>query len=338
MGRVRDGRFVSVGGYTFERMSESDGDPHAAAAAVDAITLATRQENAAGARRLGAIGDLWALRAPDDDIEKRYWAIDGYTGLVVEVAAALGISRKRAQAQVDRAVTLRTRLPKVAAIYAKGLIDAVMVAMIVARTDLIIDDDVAGQVDADLAAKIVAWGRLSKPKMEQRIDAIIAASDQAGVHQPKPPSQARYLDIRACGPGAASICGTVDAATAAVLDAAIDDLAKSVCRNDPRSHDQRRAAAIDALARGQRLACQCDNPDCPAAAAAMGELPAQTVGTRAVIHVIAGPKTLAGQAPGFLPGYGQIPAEQVARLAEGATIREVWFPRDRGGFLMPLPA
>ncbi|TDK84408.1 DUF222 domain-containing protein, partial [Mycolicibacterium mucogenicum] len=153
MGRVRDGRFVSVGGYTFERMSELDGDPHAAAAAVDAITLATRQENAAGARRLGAIGDLWALRAPDDDIEKRYWAIDGYTGLVVEVAAALGISRKRAQAQVDRAVTLRTRLPKVAAIYAKGLIDAVMVAMIVARTDLIIDDDVAGQVDADLAAK-----------------------------------------------------------------------------------------------------------------------------------------------------------------------------------------
>ncbi|WP_166428211.1 DUF222 domain-containing protein, partial [Mycolicibacterium mucogenicum] len=134
-------------------MSELDGDPHAAAAAVDAITLATRQENAAGARRLGAIGDLWALRAPDDDIEKRYWAIDGYTGLVVEVAAALGISRKRAQAQVDRAVTLRTRLPKVAAIYAKGLIDAVMVAMIVARTDLIIDDDVAGQVDADLAAK-----------------------------------------------------------------------------------------------------------------------------------------------------------------------------------------
>ncbi|RUP29709.1 MAG: DUF222 domain-containing protein, partial [Mycolicibacterium sp.] len=124
MGRVRGSRFVSVGGYTFERMSELDGDPHAAAAAVDAITLATRQENAAGARRLGAIGDLWALRAPDDDIEKRYWAIDGYAGLVVEVAAALGVSRKRAQAQVDRAVMLRTRLPKVAAIYAKGLIDA----------------------------------------------------------------------------------------------------------------------------------------------------------------------------------------------------------------------
>jgi len=307
-------------------MSESISDPHAAAAAVDAITLASREENAAGARRLAAIGDLWELRAPDDDIEKRYWAIDGYAGLIVEVAAALGMSRKRAQAQVDRAVMLRTRLPKVAAVYAKGLIDAVMVAMIVARTDLIIDDDVAQRVDADLAAKIAAWGRLSKPKMEQRIDAIIAASDQAGVHPPKPPSQARYLDIRACGPGTASVNGVVDAATAAVLDAALDDLAKGVCKADPRSHDQRRAAAIDALARGGRLRCECGQDDCPAAAP--GELPAPTVGTRAVIHVITGPCSPDGGAEGFLPGYGQIPAEQVERLADGAVIRQVDLPPD----------
>ncbi|MFL0243681.1 DUF222 domain-containing protein, partial [Mycobacterium sp. SMC-17] len=309
-------------------MSETISDPLAAAAAVDAITLASREENAAGARRLAAIGDLWELRAPDDDIEKRYWAIDGYAGLIVEVAAALGMSRKRAQAQVDRAVMLRTRLPKVAAVYAKGLIDAVMVAMIVARTDLIIDDDAAQRVDADLAAKIVAWGRLSKPKMEQRIDAIIANADQAGVHPPKPPSQARYLDIRACGPGAASVTGVVDAATAAVLDAAIDALAKGVCKHDPRSHDQRRAAAIDALARGGRLRCECGQHDCPAAAAAAGDLPAPTVGTRAVIHVIATPQAVDGQAPGFLPGYGQIPADQVERLADGATIRQVDLPPD----------
>lgn len=309
-------------------MSEFNGDPHVAAAAVDAIALSTREENAAGARRLAAIGDLWALRAPDGDIEKRYWAIDGYAGLVVEVAAALGVSRKRAQAQVDRAVMLRTRLPKVAAVYAKGLIDAVLVAMIVSRTDLIIDDDVAQQVDADLAEKIVAWGRLSKPKMEQRIDAIIAASDRAGVRPPTPPSQARYLDIRTCGPGAASICGTLDAATAAVLDTALDDLARGVCKDDPRSHDQRRAAAIDALARGARLRCECGQSDCPAVATAVSELPAPTVGTRAVIHVIATPEALDGHAPGFLPGYGQIPADQVERLADGAIIRHVDVPPD----------
>ncbi|WP_236494740.1 hypothetical protein, partial [Staphylococcus aureus] len=40
------------------------------------------------ARRLAAIGELYALRAPDDDVEKQHWVIDGFTGLVVEVAAA----------------------------------------------------------------------------------------------------------------------------------------------------------------------------------------------------------------------------------------------------------
>ena len=82
-------------------MFESHRDPRATAAAVDAITLATREENAAGARRLAAIGELYALRAPDDDVEKQHWVIDGFTGLVVEVAAALGTSRCRARAQVE---------------------------------------------------------------------------------------------------------------------------------------------------------------------------------------------------------------------------------------------
>ena len=138
-------------------------------AAVDAIMAATRQENAAGAARLAAIGELYAVRAPDDDTEKLCWVIDGFGGLVCEVAAALGVSSKRARAQLDRAITLRERLPQVAAIYARGLIDAVMVAMIVSRTDLIIDDAVVHKVDGRLAAKILRWGRLSKPKMEQRI-------------------------------------------------------------------------------------------------------------------------------------------------------------------------
>ena len=44
-------------------------------------------------------------------------------------------------AQVERAVTLRERLPRVAAIYAQGLVDAVLIGMIVSRTDLIIDDE-----------------------------------------------------------------------------------------------------------------------------------------------------------------------------------------------------
>lgn len=301
-------------------MFESHRDPRAAAAAVDAIILATREENAAGARRLAAIGELYALRAPDDDVEKQHWVIDGFTGLVVEVAAALGTSRCRARAQVERAVTLRERLPRVAAIYAQGLVDAVLIGMIVSRTDLIIDDDVAHQVDAELAAKVVRWGRLSKPKMEQRIDAIIGRIDEEAVHGPRPVSQARYLDFRPSGPGAASVCGALDAATAAVVDAALDRLAREVCRDDPRSHDERRAAALKALVTGGRLRCECGLRHCPAAEAE----PATGLGVNAVVHVITTPE----QDTGYLPGYGQIPAEQVEKLAAGATVRQVQTPPD----------
>ncbi|MGX9674243.1 DUF222 domain-containing protein [Mycobacterium sp. HM-7] len=294
----------------------------AAAAAVDAITAATREENAAGARRLTAIGDLYALRAPDDDVERQHWVIDGFTGLVVEVAAALGVSRCRARAQVERAVTLRERLPKVAEIYARGLVDAVLIAMIVSRTDLIIDDEAALQVDAELAAKMVRWGRLSKPKMEQRIDAIIGRIDELAVHGPRPPSQARYLDFRASGPGTASVCGALDAATAAVVDAALDTLARGVCADDPRSHDERRAAALKALATGARLRCDCGLRHCPAADDAERTA---GLGAKAVIHVITNPDA---EAAGYLPGYGQIPAQQVRQLADGASVRPVQTPPD----------
>ncbi|MDR3661295.1 MAG: DUF222 domain-containing protein [Mycobacterium sp.] len=310
-------------------MFESKGIQDPAAAAVDAIALATREENAAGARRLAAIGELYALRAPEYDVDRLNWVIDGFTGLVVEVAAALGVSRCRARAQVERAVTLRERLPKVAQVYAKGLIDAVMVAMIVSRTDLIVDDEVARRVDAELAAKIVRWGRLSKPKMQARIDAIIAGADPAGVHGPRPPTDSRYVEVRSSGPGTASVSANLTAASAAALDAVLDQIAGQVCKNDPRSHDQRRAEAIDALIAGGSLRCACGHTDCPATGpdntTAGGSA---AVGVRAVIHVIAPPAALGGDAPGFLPGFGQIPADQVQALAAGATVRQVATPPD----------
>ena len=295
-------------------------DPDPAVAAVDAIMTTSREENAAGARRLAAIGDLYALRAPEDDIEKQCWVIDGYAGLVVEVAAALGVSRHRAKAQLEKAIALRERLPNVAAVYAKGLVDAVMIAMIITRTDLILDDAVAARVDEQLAAKISRWGRLSLPKMEKRIDGIIASIDPPAVRGPTPATTRPYVDIRPCGPGVATINARVDAATAALLDATLDGLADRVCGNDPRGREQRRAAAIDALSRGRALRCLCGQSDCAAAA----DGPAAS-GARAVIHVVA---TSDDTAPGYLSGYGPIPADQVTALREGAIIRTIITPAD----------
>ena len=295
-------------------------DPHPAVAAVDAIMSTAREENAAGARRLAAIGELYALRAPGDDTDKQCWVIDGYAGLVVEVAAALGVSRHRAKAQLEKAIVLHERLPKVAAVYAEGVVDAVMVAMIVSRVDLIVDDEVACRVDELLAAKISRWGRLSLPKMEKRIDAIIASVDPPAVRGPTSATTSRYVEIRPAGPGVATVNARLDAATAALLDATLDGLADGVCGDDPRSREHRRAAAIDALARGNTLRCLCGRSDCAAA-----QEGSAVMGARAVIHVVASSDDTA---PGYLCGYGQIPAEQVAALRDGALVRNVCAPAD----------
>ena len=78
---------------------------------------------------------------------------------------------------------------------------------------------------------------------------------------------------------------------------------------------------MKALATTGVLACECGDSACGAKS-----LPVPPVGPHAVIHVIAQPATLTGDAPGLLPGFGQISAEQVQALVDHANIRTVQTP------------
>ena len=72
------------------------------AGVVDAMASAAREEAAGCARRLAAIGEFYARRAPEDDTDRQNWAIDGHANVVAEVSAALNISRGRAVGQLSR--------------------------------------------------------------------------------------------------------------------------------------------------------------------------------------------------------------------------------------------
>jgi len=63
---------------------------------VDAMGSAACAENAACGRRLMAIPELYARRAPEEDVDRINWAIDGHANVVAEISAALNISRDRA--------------------------------------------------------------------------------------------------------------------------------------------------------------------------------------------------------------------------------------------------
>ena len=73
--------------------------------------------------------------APEDDVERSCWAIDGHANVVAEISAALNISRGRAAGQLQFAIALRERLPRVAEMLARGAIDLRMMAALVNRRD-----------------------------------------------------------------------------------------------------------------------------------------------------------------------------------------------------------
>ena len=87
-------------------------------------------EAAAAARRLAAIGELVARRCgvgeanPDLVDARSRWACDPWDATAAEIAAALGISARRASSQMYLAQSLRERLHMVNALVQAGQIGA----------------------------------------------------------------------------------------------------------------------------------------------------------------------------------------------------------------------
>jgi hypothetical protein len=103
-----------------------------------------------------------------------------------------------------------------------------------------------------LAEHVIAWGPLSARKVEQAIDAIVDQVDPGALRR------------------------------AVVLKQRVEEMARSVCEDDPRTLGERRSEALAAIAAGiPQLACECGSSEC-AAAARDARRPAT-----AVIHVVA---------------------------------------------------
>ena len=285
---------------------------------------ATRDESTAIAQRLAAVGELDARRAVEL-AETFYWRSDPFEEVAAEVSAAQNISRARAGGQVHFARVLRDRLPAVARVFATGVIDFRMVATIIARTENV-EDEVIAELDEAIARHCIKWMRLSGPKLRDRVDLWVAKFDPAGVRVPPKVDAQRNVQIEAgSSPGMADVWGSLHAADGAALDQRLDALAATVCERDPRTTEQRRADACGTLARGEAtLACQCGTQDCPARSGREDAAAAAS----AVIHLLAEQSTLEGTSdhPGYLPGFGILPAESVRELAATAELKPLRIP------------
>ena len=113
---------------------------------------ATRDESTAIAQRLLAVGELYARRAVEW-AERNLWCTDPCDAVAAEVSAAQNISHARATGQIAYARALRERLPLVAKVFARGVIDFRMVLTIINRTENV-DDEVMPALDAALARHV----------------------------------------------------------------------------------------------------------------------------------------------------------------------------------------
>ncbi|WP_454788166.1 HNH endonuclease signature motif containing protein [Mycolicibacterium lutetiense] len=289
---------------------------------IDRISGAARAESAAIAARLAWIGALDSLRE-QELVDSIFWRTDPFEEVAAEVSAALRISRGRAGTQIHHARVLRDKLPLVAARFAAGDIDYRVVRMIIARTG-IVDSSVWSGLDEELAARAHRWMRLSERQLRDRVDQWIAKLDPNGVRVPPNVDEDRFVQIEPSSPGMASLWANVHAEDGVALSQRLDAVANTVCENDPRTHEQRRADAVGPVARLEaQLPCLCGLPDCPAKQN-------RAAATAAVIHVLAEQATLEGTSddPGYLPGHGILPAESVRDLAGTAKIKPLNMPTE----------
>ena len=284
--------------------------------------VASREENAACARRLEAMGELYARRAPEDDVERTDWAIDGHENVVAEISAELHVSRGRARGQLGYAIDLREKLPRVMGVFKTGVIDMRMVIALVNRVGLITEPTLMARLDAVLAKCAPRWMRLSGPKLEQRVDWWVQRIDPAGRRVPAACPEQRYVEWFPAAAGLVSMCAQLRATDGVALDQRLDALADSVCRDDPRTRAQRQADALGALAAGlTELKCECGSSECTAAH--------RPGGHNVVIHVLAEQPTVTGTGvmPGYVPGFGPLPVSAVRDLAGTAKLKPLNIPQ-----------
>ncbi|MDT7795641.1 MAG: hypothetical protein QOD59_5082, partial [Mycobacterium sp.] len=128
------------------------------AALVDAAGGWARTENAACARKLAVMAELFARRTGLAAGERELWWVDPEAAVGAELGATQNVSAWMALAQAHRGVVLGDRLPKIAALFEAGLISEMLVRAIEYRTALVTDPEAIARVDALLAEQVSAWG------------------------------------------------------------------------------------------------------------------------------------------------------------------------------------
>ena len=211
---------------------------------------AQQAERAAFARQLLAVGRFTLRRMEQTAGEHDIWCVDDWEAIAAEVGAELGISRGRASSQMHYGTTLLERFPALGAVFLAGAVDFRVIAAAIFRTDLLTDTAALATIDAQLAAKAPSWNTLSREKITELVDWLVIELDPDAVRVAKQRDLDRHIEVGPGQNGMAEIWGEVRGPDAAAFDTKLNELAATVCPDDPRTKTQRRTDALSPLALG----------------------------------------------------------------------------------------
>ncbi|MCV7423007.1 DUF222 domain-containing protein [Mycobacterium yunnanensis] len=252
-----------------------------------ALSSWARVENAACAHRVATMAAMLdEAHAASGSADRDQWCLDNLDAVAAHIGAAQNITPGTASHQLLVAVALHDRFPRVAVVFAEGLITYALVKTVVHRGALVVDPDALRALDGLLGEAFGDWEPRSVDKTEKAIDFFVHQVDPQAVRRDETKARGRSVDVRIeeDGSGMATILATLFAHDAKAFEARLRNLAKTVCPADPRTADQLRADAIGAIGT-DRLACLCGNDDCAAAQ--------NPPATGVVVYVIASDETLA---------------------------------------------
>ncbi|MDO0974904.1 DUF222 domain-containing protein [Mycolicibacterium frederiksbergense] len=238
-------------------------------ALISAVTTMTQTEAKAAAQRLALIGEVIARQCDDEDDVVAHQVIDGWAWAQAAVSAACNLNSHGASKQMRIAQALRDRLPGTAALFATGVISARVIDAITWRTHLVVDEDALGLIDTAIAGEAGEYGAHSEKQLIGAVDLWVEKFDPDAVVRSKRAAKDLYVefDDKDDPNGVASFWGRLRITDKKILEQRLNNLADTVCPNDPRRRGELRAAALAALGvvgpALERLACECGDVNRP---------------------------------------------------------------------------
>lgn len=159
-------------------------------------------------------------------------------------------------------------------------------------------------------------------RLTAALDALVYRHDRDAVRRAKTATDDRHLEIRPLDTGdpLAEVWGVLQTPHAVALNLRLNQLARTVCAADPRTHAQLRADAVGPLTQClDQMRCACGDPDCAGRA---------VVDSPVVVNLVVNQDTLGDTEccePALVSGFGVVNSAQARQMAmqPGARVRSL---------------